>query len=219
MKNMFYYLVCILCYSACNYVSASTVVDYKEIENYVKDNRSGYDALMNRYLSADTTLTKEEIAEIYYGYSFTEDYSPYSRNMDAERAYNEEDFEEALEKSKERLKSNPVSLSSLLISFECAKFLNQDTVASNAKIRFNQVIDMIFDSGDGSEKYPFKVICVSDEYVILRTCCKLEKLVSQIFIKESMCDKMQVILEGNDTPVSMYFDIRLAYNSISGAAK
>lgn len=194
MKNVLYCLICMLCYSASNYVSASTVVDYKEIENFVKDNRTGYDALMSRFTGADTTLTKEEIAKIYYGYSFTEDHYPYSTNIEAEKAFNKEDFEEAFAKSKDRLKSNPVSLNLLLITFESAKFLNLEADASNAKIRFNKIANMIFDSGDGSEKFPFKVICVADEYVILKTYYKMEKLVSQFFEKSSMCDKMVVLL-------------------------
>lgn len=50
-------------------------MDYTEIKKYVTEQRSGFDALLQRYESNDSLLTEKEYATIYYGYSFTTSYN------------------------------------------------------------------------------------------------------------------------------------------------
>lgn len=207
-----------LCCTAFNYVSASTVVDYKEIEDYVKDNRSDYDALVGRFVSADTTLTNDEIAKIYYGNFFTGNFSPYATNDGVNKAFKNKDYAKAFKMSQKLLKSNPVALDILQIYLVSSKALNKEVEASNAQIRFNQIVSMILDSGEGSEESPFKVICIADEYAILRTAYRIKEFKGQA-LTNNLCDKMTVVLKGNETPVSIYFDISLPFKELSKALK
>ena len=218
MRNILLYIVCILGLILCNYVSAATIVDYKEIKDYVTNNRSGYDSLVTRFANCDTTLTNEEIARIYYGYSFTKRYSPYSSNSEINKTYKNKDYKKALKMSKKLLKSNPVSLDLLLISFVSSSNLKQETLALSARTRFNQIVSMIFDAGDGSEENPLKVICVDDEYAILRTCYDIKNFKGQA-LTQNMCDKMMVVLEGEENPIGIYFDVSLAMGKLSGMFK
>ena len=215
MKKILYYFICFLCYTAFSSASASTIVDYKEIENYVNNNRSGYDALVKRFESGDTLLTNDEIAKIYYGSFFAGHSSPYSRNDTINKAYKNRDYAKAFKMSKKYLKSNPVDLEVLLILFVSSESLKHEDDALNAKRRFNQIISMIFDAGDGSEENPFKVICVADEYAIMRTCYDIKEFKGQTFTQK-LCDRMNVVLDNNDEKtVYIYFDISLAFNRLS----
>ena len=52
-------------------------IDYAEMERFVKDERIEYDLLLTRFEQGDPTLSKEEVAQIYYGFPFTDEYNSY----------------------------------------------------------------------------------------------------------------------------------------------
>ena len=51
-------------------------VDLTALEVDVKLHPGEYRSLLDRFLSADTTLTDEEVRKVYYGYSCMVDYDP-----------------------------------------------------------------------------------------------------------------------------------------------
>ena len=189
----------------------------------VTNNRLGYDALVTRFVNGDTTLTNDDIARVYYGYSFTENYSPYSfikqdspyyPDSEVNMAFKNGNYSKAIKKSRELLKSNPVSLDMLLILAVSSSSAKQDSLALNAKTRANQIVSMILDSGNGSEEKPLKVICIPDEYFILKSCYKVKKFLGTRS-PDRKCDKLIVVLEGEENSTGIYFDISLAWKTSS----
>ncbi|WP_460544304.1 DUF4919 domain-containing protein, partial [Echinicola sediminis] len=56
--------------------------DYDEIATNIRKQGTPlfYEALMQRFLEADSTFTLEEKRHLYYGYSFQEQYAPYAKS-------------------------------------------------------------------------------------------------------------------------------------------
>ena len=50
-------------------------VDYSKIEKFVKSNDNQFEQLIARFENGDTTLTLEDIANIYYGSFYSTEYS------------------------------------------------------------------------------------------------------------------------------------------------
>ena len=71
-------------------------IDYAEMERFVKDERIEYDLLLTRFEQGDPTLSKEEVAQIYYGFPFTDEYNSFALYMNIDKAYSKNDFATAL---------------------------------------------------------------------------------------------------------------------------
>lgn len=73
----------------------SIALDFRQIKSEIrkKDSDSYYPKLLNRYLSHDTTLTTNQLKNLYYGYIYQEDYDPYRS-----RDYHIADIQELYEK-------------------------------------------------------------------------------------------------------------------------
>lgn len=152
--------------------------DYITIKKNVIDKSSPlyFDKLFVRYNNADSTMTLEEKRHLYYGYSFTDEYSPYNRTDEENKLHkvlqkenaDKKDLEKIIEYTDAILKQYPFSLRMKeyrLYSFrELDRFAEAEKENAQAKI----IIDAILSSGNGTEKEnAFYVIKTSDEYEIL----------------------------------------------------
>lgn len=152
--------------------------DYAGIEKSTKDKSSQYfyKKLFARFTTADSTLTLEERRHLYYGFSFTEKYNPYSSGV----AINE--LNKLLEK--EVLTDKEMNHVVLLAGRELDQYpfnirmreyrqfflkklgKNADAALENARIEM--ILDAILSTGDGTSKdNAFYVIEVGNEYQLL----------------------------------------------------
>lgn len=181
-------------------------VDYPKIEKFVKSNNNQFEQLITRFENGDTTLTLEDIANIYYGSFYSTNYSYVDASQSLEDKMKEKDYANAFILCKEELKQSPASLDLLFKASICAQNtgISEDVYSQ----RIVQILDVIFASGDGrSEKTAYKVVAVSDEYFIIYAVfganLKAQALVGH-------CDVMTVYEdEAPDETVDLYFDVSL----------
>lgn len=230
-------LVLLLSVSTRSYAQDSDSVtfkapDLKAIEDVVKNNRSLYDSLTEKFKNADTStkFTLEEGYIVYYGYAFTENYSPYSDfAADAVRALLEKGEIDNAEKTiNEALEKNPVSITLYEYLYMIAQKKQDEDTFRKTSLKLMALLDAISMSGEGDEKEsPLYVICVSDEYSFLRALGAKELLQQSLIETPSgHCDKMDFKIdvssedeeetsETTEKTITLYFNIELAFSKLS----
>ena len=173
--------------------------------------------LVDRFAVCDTTLTREEIATIYYGSSYLKDYNLASRQSEAIRALAEAGkIEEAKATLEARLKEYPVSLFVLLNLFS----ISEDEAESEGyRWKISSLLGTIDNTGRLNDtERPFQVICVNDEYQTLNYVLGMEEFKSQAVVKGPQ-DKM-VFLNDFGLEMTAYFYLTPPYwerlNSLFG---
>lgn len=170
-------------------------IDYSEIKAKVEDKKSNsyYPKLLKRFNDFDSTLTIDDYALIYYGFSFQDDYL---KNQPDERALNklqkEENYEGLILEAKKILSVNPVSLKANDCLIDALQETGRpETEWKKYQDRFRAIRRVIASSGNGlSCESAFKVIYVSDEYNMLYTYYDVEKVHSQKL--SGLCDRFEV---------------------------
>ena len=149
--------------------------------------------LTARFEACDTTLTREEIATVYYGSSYLKDYNLASGQSEAIRALAEAGkIEEAKAALETRLKEYPVSLFVLLNLFS----ISEDEAESEGyRWKISSLLGTIDNTGRLNDtERPFQVICVNDEYQTLNYVLGMEEFQSQGIVDGPM-DKMDFLNE------------------------
>lgn len=153
--------------------------DYKLIRQSISNSRSPnyYPNLMRRYMENDTTLTLEQYRDLYYGFSFQEDFVPYKGHkkqlIDARRRFTNSKGDgnlapEMIRIAKASLDDNPFDIPA--INIIAVSYLQiGDTVQYNVwDIKQKGILDAILSSGDGTEpSSAFHVIDIEHEYEVL----------------------------------------------------
>lgn len=187
-------------------------VNVDSIKSFVTENNDVYKALLDRYISGDTTLTVDDCAIIYYGYSFNPIYEgEYVSTTEANSYFRAGKYDKARPVFEKSLSYNPVSLENIYKTMVCAYFANDMSKYEVLNLRFQQLVMVILLTGDGtSADSGFWVIDVGDEYQILYNVLKIGKVNSQALVsgKNGMCDEMNVTFEGKD--VNIYFNVSLS---------
>lgn len=155
-----------------------TPPDYPAIEKSSKDKASPYffDKLFTRFNAADTTMTTEERRHLYYGYSFTDKYSPYANAEEVKEIntiLNKQDFTEAEMKkvialSGKALEVYPFNIRMMQYRryFYEKLGMMKEAIAEDSKIGI--VLEAILSTGRGdTAENAIYVIEVSNEYQIL----------------------------------------------------
>ena len=148
-------------------------ITWSEIKALVDNHPDSIRTLMNRVAQGDTTMRTEEILVAYMGNSYF-GVSPFGESREARDALNEDNIDLAMELIEQAINRNPLSLSNnhyyIVCYFAKNQQINDDAVDADivlAAVRFNMLMSAIYESGDGSQRYPFKVTCVDDEYTFM----------------------------------------------------
>jgi hypothetical protein len=188
-------------------------VDFKKIEDFVKKQHDQFESQMQRFIAGDTTLTLEEIANVFYGSDLSTDYSHEDAPEAMLKAIKNEDFDQAFELGRAKLEKSPASLDLLLKMMYCCDKLGRDENALNYQTRAFQLIDIILASGDGRTcETAFKVVNISDEYTIIFGVFDME------FKQQALmwpCDEMTLYANDPDDEVVLYFDVTLHMNKLN----
>ena len=149
-------------------------ITWSEIKALVDNHPDSLKTLMNRVAQGDTTMRTEEILVAYMGNSYF-GVSPFGESREARDALNEDNIDLAMELIEQAINRNPLSLSNnhyyIVCYFAKNQQINDDSVDADiilAAVRFNMLLSAIYYSGDGSQRFPFKVTCVDDEYTFMR---------------------------------------------------
>ena len=187
-------------------------IDLKSIEDFVKRNPAAYQALMERFLKDPDSLSKEEAANLYYGFAFTKGYDPLRVDFLTEprRLYREGKMQEAYDICKKELQLAPVSLSLLWTISQIAGDMGRKEESTKYYSMFMELYNVVAASGNGySKENAIKVIYISDEYAIFRDMMGLKK-VGYEFV-EGGYDRMTLDRGNKGETITLWFDANLDY--------
>ncbi|MBR5653435.1 MAG: DUF4919 domain-containing protein [Prevotella sp.] len=192
-------------------------VDWKEVKKVADEDPQRIRDLVAR-MSADkidTTMTWNERILAYYGQSYLTPNTEMSEGVDQDKLMKEGKYEECLALSKETLKKNPVSLKALSNAvFAITRMLKDstnhyDVTVEEGQIFFNRmsrIFNTIAITGVGTEKLPFSVTSVSDEYLFMRYYLDIWEIERQSFTgKFDVFDLKETSQYYNEKKI--YFDI------------
>jgi hypothetical protein len=174
MKKAILFIILIFLFNSF-FASAQKVltVDLDLIKKNINDKSSPfyYPALIQRFERGDTTLTSEQYKHIYYGHSFSENFSPYNENKGLDsffKLYRQENFKDALPYALKAIHADPVNLALTYKILICYHVLEQKDSARFYAKRYYPLLDVIYDSGNGRSIQTAMVVTnVGDEYEIL----------------------------------------------------
>ncbi len=190
-------------------------VDYDSIRVAVENHREAYDALLERFVQADTTLMLEECALLYYGFAFTGKYDVMAGDREMSEALKRGNYAAVETRAGALLESSPLLMEA---NFNMCVALDKRNDPDWKKFiwKFIAIGKVILASGDGtSPATAYKVLYVPDEYSVLFKIMRAHSLASQTLQLDPVpCDVMTVRM-GKDGPErKVYFDITLHTNKL-----
>ena len=185
-------------------------INYDSIKTKTENTKSTYyyPKLLDRFNDCDETLTLEEYAIIYYGFTFQKEYL---NKQPDEKILNEllkkEDYKQLEIECRRILGQNPVSLSANdNLGYALFKQGRKEAEWKKYQKRYRAIRKVIVYSGNGlSCETAFKVIYVSDEYNILYSYFQVEEINKQTL--DGLCDKFDILPTEFYKSKTVYFDI------------
>ena len=154
-----------------------------------------YQELTARFAACDSTLTREEIATVYYGAAYIHNYEYVQAECaDIRTLADEGKIKEAKEALEAKLKEYPVSLFLLISLFNLAE--NEEELRSPVW-KAQQILTVIDNTGRLDDpKQPLQVICINDEYIALEQILGAREVKSQAAVRgvaDDPLDKMTFV--------------------------
>jgi len=189
--------------------------DYEKIASAVgdKNSTSYYPVIMDRYTKSDTTLTKEDFKNLYYGSLFKSSYSPYGysnyndsiRPLLAKDTLSASDYGTLIKYEKLVLEKYPFNMNDLNILEFAYEHTGKTELAKQIAFKLNHVIETILSTGDGLiEETAWHVVSVEHEYDILKMLGF--RFGGSQSLTSKGCDYLKVE-ENKDSIKGFYFDV------------
>lgn len=200
----------ILLIAGCGKVGAQQVdVDVNAIGVEVAMNPAAYRALLDRFIAGDSLMTAGEMATVYYGWSFTPDYSPDENNATANEAFDSGDWKLASFLASEGLQRSPLSLDLTTIGLLASKHAGESELMNskvrNLGTRFNMIAAIILASGNGTTPdSPFKVICYNDILRVLKNVVGAREIIGRSRVGN--IEAIKIRLDDTEREHILYFD-------------
>ena len=162
-------------------------IDCSEIENWACSTPDEVAKLTARFEQLDQTLTIDEIARAYIAQAYVGDeYSDLDFNrMAIDTMMKTGDIENALRLAWDTACRHPFNLDALNALLQIVP--QEHDIWTVAAWRFSKLLKAITSTGDGmSEKSAFCVICVQDEYMVMRAALEITGIQDQQLIINGM---------------------------------
>jgi hypothetical protein len=140
----------------------TTPPDYAAIQQNVTSSNSPYffNKLFKKYQDADTNMSLDEKRHLYYGYTFTGGYMPFSRTQAEKDLFalltqkdpGVKEYEQVIEYTTTVLENYPFSLRMKDYRIYCFKELGRYDEAAKETAQKEIIIDAVLSSGDGITK-------------------------------------------------------------------
>lgn len=123
--------------------SVTVNVDFFQIKDYVKTNKKEVQALTDRFIKGDETLTLQELSYIYFGHIYlhkNNNSSLWKGRNQAKELYDAGKYEECISLCNNTLKKHPVSLAASVYVLFCHNELDRTSPeADNLYLRSKQI--------------------------------------------------------------------------------
>lgn len=182
-------------------------INIETIKTSVQSSPDEYRMLLNRFIVADSTLTLDQLATVYYGAPFFADINAGRYDAKIDEAYSKRDFNLMYLLSDNALRENPVSLNLLAMTFISANNCDEAQAKynlENLQSRMAMLTDLIAASGDGiSVESPILITSENDRLVFLMLDSTIEEIIDQSPISD--CVAIKVKYNGSSNPTIIYF--------------
>ncbi len=187
--------------------SVRVAINVDSIKTSVQSSPDDYRRLLNRFVVADTSLSIDELAVVYYGAPFFADIKAGRYEEKIDEAYSKRDFNLMYLLSDNALRENPVSLNLLAMTTisanNCEDASSIENVG-NMQLRMAMLVSLIMVSGDGlSVESPLLVTSEGDRLVYLMYDSNIKEIEDQSIISD--CVAVKVRYRDADQPVIIYF--------------
>lgn len=152
-------------------------VDFKHVKEVIENPKSiyYYPKLLQSFQSNDTTMSVEAYRNLYYGYTFQEDYNPFRESeysTKVEQLYYKQPHSRAECDSIDKyaalvLNDNIFDLNQMQYYIFVLKEKKKHTRVAIRQFRLNRIIAAIMSSGKGTKDEPWVVIAPEHEYNIV----------------------------------------------------
>lgn len=179
--------------------------DYERIQSIGKP---AYEKLLKRFYTADTTLTLEEVQNIYFGSAF---YGYISGDFDEKHVHemlvNNEEPQDIAKVLDKYLKSSPVDIRALMYRATVSALENNEEARAKYATMFIRLCDAIIQTGDGgSDRTALHVVDVADEYTLMLYVLDVQPE-GQV-LTSTKCDRIDVSTK-TGAKLQLYFDVQL----------
>jgi hypothetical protein len=185
-------------------------IDYDDIKQKVNNPESEYyyPKLLERYNNFDSTLTVEDYALIYYGFSFQYDF--FVEQPDQSKIlmlWFRRSYDDVVVECNKILEKDPISFIANYYLSEALKSLNSSEKEWKKYLnRYTTFKDIIVKSGDGKScETAFKVVYNYDQKLILQDYFKIQMIYEQVI--ENNCESHLINPNEKFDGEKIYFDI------------
>lgn len=184
-------------------------IDYKAAEAFVKENRQKFDALVRRFADADSTLSTDELAQLYFASPFA-GFKPLTQLVKtANQLYRIRDYRVAYFMYRDALECDPLSLLLLKKAANSSFFAVIDADATSAlRLCVKMLQEVILATGDGSTaETPIRVVQTSDAYQLLWDAVGVKDVLNCDVVTNSSgeaVDELLVQVRGEKEPRKVY---------------
>uniref|UniRef100_UPI00404A128C DUF4919 domain-containing protein n=1 Tax=Flavobacterium sp. TaxID=239 RepID=UPI00404A128C len=152
--------------------------DYDQIEKEISNKKSDfyYPKLLEKFHKADTTMSLNEKRHLYYGFTFQDEYAPYSisdfndslRVVLRKENHQKADLQKIIQISNSILAENPFDIRTMNYQLYAYDQLADKTAFDKRIFQMRTIFDVLMSSGDGLKpKTAFYVINTTHEYDLL----------------------------------------------------
>lgn len=199
--------------------------DYTAIEAACSDEEGDffYPNLISRFSKADTSLNLEELRHVYYGYTFTSDYSPYGNsdygdsirtilNGDSLSFTDTNTYQRLNSYCDSALQDFPFDLSAMSYKLWALENISDSVSYLETLWQHNAIVEVLISSGDGvAPETAFYVIKTDHEYYLLNVF-DFEFGGQQALIGN--CDKLDLAENEYDLE-GLYFNVSPCLNHLN----
>ena len=152
-------------------------VDFNHVKEVIENPNSVYfyPKLMQSFLSNDTTMSIEAYRNLYYGYTFQEDYNPFRMSVYSnvveqlyyKQPHSREECDSIMKYAGLSLDDNIFDLDQMQYFIFALKEKKRRARAAVRQFRHDRIVAAIMSSGKGTKEEPWVVIMPSHEYNIV----------------------------------------------------
>ena len=195
--------------------------DIEKIKDFA-DSRK-YDKLMKRYEKNDPTMSLDDYRQLYYGYVFQPEYSPYKKTNFTKNIstlyYKEKlsrlECDSIIKYAEMSLEEDPFDLQQMNYLIYAYKSKKKHNLAKHWQNRLNNVLRAILSTGAGDKKEsPWHVINIGHEYALINFINPNYIVERQEFI-EPYYDHIILKQISEGLPSGFYFNIQYMLDSFN----
>ncbi len=222
MKRLFISLIMIVATLAASVtINAQTTTsvgkspDMEKIRDFAKDSRK-YKKLMNRYENNDKSLTVDDYRQLYFGYIFQPEYSPYDKTdysksistLYYKEHLNRLDCDSIIKYAELSLEEDPFDLQQMNYLIYAYQTKKKHNLAKHWQTRLNNIVNAILSTGTGDKaESAWHVISIPHEYALINFINPNYIVDHQEFV-EPYYDYIILKKLTENSPTGFYFNIQ-----------